>query len=187
MRVKKLFSLFPPEQHPRSCDSRKRKVRLRIQPLSTAKPAACSCRRPQPLPAPLLDGPLPAGLRPRGFELQPEGPRSRPEVRKSAPEKSRFGFPSLLSRHKCSSCSDSRLARKPHWVNLLHHINELRRPFVQCFPLFTCVVGPCTEVFAQSRSPGSSVETGLIPKETWANHVAGEAGFHESFATLVLG
>jgi hypothetical protein len=58
---------------------------------------------------------------------------------------------------------------------LLHHISELRGPFVQCFALITCVVSPCTKVFSQSVSPHHREKPGLIPKETWANHVVGRA------------
>ncbi len=55
-------------------------------------------------------------------------------------------------------------------VNLLHHINDLHGPFVQCFYLITCVVGSCTSVhgrwFVHSASGTggrNTAKTGIIP------------------------
>jgi hypothetical protein len=63
------------------------------------------------------------------------------------PGKSRSGFPSLLSRHRYSSSLNS--PRLAGHAELLHHINHLHSPSVQCFYLIPRADGPCTCVRLQ--------------------------------------
>src|SRR5262249_49790560 len=89
-------------------------------------------------------------------------------------EKSRSGFPSLLSRHKYSSWSDS--PRKTGHVNLLHHISELHGPSVQDFYLFGCAVGACTYVLGRSGRILRPNITGKKGEKQRLIHGIGEPG-----------